>query len=288
MQQVLMRSAVVGTLLVAFGLWGCGKSGSNPIQYPEVRFDVRPAGQANFRVDSLIGNGTTHTSIIGQQFTATSDFSFLLENAAPPYQGSFTLVGVCTTDQVSTCSTNSDCVAPQICDQQYGCTGTCTADSDCPSMESCDFGSQQITVTLTVIMATGQTQVSDATLLPEKRTATVLTGGTLPPGTPAPSIPEVRFDVCAPLSGQGTCTTDAAPGAFGVIFNGTMGDQFTSHLLNSVTPSIYFLEGARENVNGVFMRNPLTADLLIVQLFLNGALNQTVAGSGSVILKQDL
>ena len=161
------RSALVVSTLVALSLCGCGQSGSNPIENPEVRFTVQPTGQVTFRVKSLIGNGVSHGSVVGEDFTVTAAFSFLLENAAPPYQGSFALVGTCTNVQQA-----------------------CTTDEDCAPAGSCDFGGQQLSVTLTVIGPVSQTQVSDATLLPGKSTATVVTGGVVS-GTPAPSNPEI-------------------------------------------------------------------------------------------------
>lgn len=92
MQQPLIRGAVVVSALLVLALAGCGQTGSDPPEFPEVLFQVRPAGQATFRVDSLIGGGASYTSVIGQEFTATSAFNFVLENAGPPFQGSFTLV----------------------------------------------------------------------------------------------------------------------------------------------------------------------------------------------------
>lgn len=240
MQQHFIRSAVVLSTFTLLGFWSCGQSGSDPIQFPEVRFEVRPAGQATFRVDSLIGGGVSHASVIGQEFTATSAFDFTLENAAPPYVGMFTL-------------TSGD----------------------------------QITVTLTVISRTGQTQVSDSTG-PGKTTATVVTGGAQPAVTPGPRNPEARFDVCAPLTLPGTCSTTGEVGAFGVPFTGTLGDPFASHILAGMTPTIYFLEAPRDNVNAVFTRQVVTGDLLVAQLFFNGVLQQTQASPHDVVLSQDL
>jgi hypothetical protein len=240
MPQHLNRSTLLVLAFVTAGFWGCGQSGSDPPQYPEVRFEVRPTGQATFRVDSLIGGGVSHSSVIGQEFAATAAFDFILENAAPPYQGSFTL-------------TSGD----------------------------------QITVTLTVISTTGQTQVSDATV-PGKTTVNVLTGGPLPSATPGPSSPEVRFDVCAPLPGGSACSTTTDPGTFGVLFTGSLGDDFMSHVLNGATPAIYFLEAPRNTANGVFMRQPFTGDFLVGALFINGVLQQTQANSQSIVISQDL
>ncbi len=75
---------------LAIGLCGCGQSGSDPLQFPEVRFEVRPSGPATFRVDSLVGGGATHSSVLGQQFSATSAFAFTLENAGGPFEARVT------------------------------------------------------------------------------------------------------------------------------------------------------------------------------------------------------
>lgn len=91
MHQRRILAAVVSSL-VALALGGCGQTGSDPPEFPEVLFQVRPAGQVTFRVDSLIGGGVSYASVIGQEFTATSAFNFALENAGPPFVGSFTLV----------------------------------------------------------------------------------------------------------------------------------------------------------------------------------------------------
>lgn len=241
MFQHLMRNAAIVSAFVLFGVWGCGQSGSDPVVYPEVRFEVRPAGQSTFRVDSLIGGGVSHASVTGQDFIAVGPFDFVLENAAPPYQGIFTLVS-----------------------------------------------GDQITVTVTVMSITGQTQVSDATA-PGKPTAMVLTGGPAPSMTPGPGNPEVRFDVCAPLRDGTSCSTmDSTVGSFGVLFTGTLGDPFISHLLSGTTPTIYFLEGPRDTVNGVFTRQPPVGALLLAQLFINGTLKQSGASVNDVVLKQDL
>jgi hypothetical protein len=226
-------------VIVALALCGCGESGSDPPQSPEARFVIQPTGQVTFRVDSLIGGGVNHTSLVGQQFTTTSAFSIVLESAAAPFGGSFTLVS-----------------------------------------------GAQITVTLAVISGIAQTQVSDfATTL--GATATVVIGGPLPV-MPGPGNPEVRFDICAPLSGQVACSITTGTGAFGVQFSGTIGDRFTSYVVSGATPSIFFFEAPKENVNAVFARQPMTGDLLVVGLSVNGQPVKTQADTGDVVLREDL
>lgn len=239
LQPSTRHAAIVSACLIA-AISGCGTSGSDPVQYPEVHFAVHPGGQSVFTVDSLIGGGVSHSSVTGQQFTATGTFEIVLENAMPPYLGVFTLVS-----------------------------------------------GDQMTVSLTVVSPTGQTVVTDVTT-PGKPTATVSTGGPVPVPPPGPANPEVRFDVCAPLANETACSVAASIGTFGVLFNGTLGDPFTSHLLNGATPTIYFLEAPQDNVNGVFTRQPQVGVLLVAQLFFNGVLEQTQANASNVIIKQDL
>jgi len=67
---------------------GCGGS----LVHPEVLFQVQPIGLSTFSVDELDAGGVQHTFPEGTTFTAVSSFDFYLENAAPPYTGTFTLV----------------------------------------------------------------------------------------------------------------------------------------------------------------------------------------------------
>jgi len=82
----MRRTAVVAFMAT---LAGCGRSGSNPVLFPEIRFQVVPTGQTTFRVDSLVAGGVEHPSVIGQEFTATSFFNFVFENATSPRSGAF-------------------------------------------------------------------------------------------------------------------------------------------------------------------------------------------------------
>jgi len=262
MSQRLIRRAALLLVFAGCGISGCGTTGSDPILFPEVRFEVRPSGQATFTVDALSGGGESYTSVIGQQFTATAPFDFALENAGSPFEGLFRLIGVCSNNQAQ-----------------------CSVDSECAPAGSCDLGGQQITVTLTVISGINQTQVSDATA-PGKPTAMVAIGA-LPAGvTPLPAHPEVRFDVCAPLPGRATCSTKTGDGTFGALFSGSFGDPFISYLTSGATPTIYFYRAPQSNINSVLTRLPLA--LLGVQLFINGELKETQVGSGEVIISQDL
>lgn len=257
---------VVATL-IAFSCVGCGTSGSNPIEFPEVHFAVQPqqGGQTVFTVDELIASGVTHN--LGQSFVATSTFEIILENAAPPYHAVF---------------------SRPACDQP-----PCAAD---------------ITVTISVIAQTGQTQVSDMTF-PGKDSAVLdcvptmgvapgvqCMGGGMPPTTPPAGTPpptpgtptvEARFDVCAPSPNATTCFTATDSGIFGIAFSGTIGDLFTTHLLNGTTPSIYFLEDPSHSINAVFRSGVLNQPLL-AEMYINGLLRKAGSGTSDIVFRQDL
>ncbi len=212
---------------------GCGTSGSRAPQFAEVRFQVRPTGKSVFTAELMSANGATHT-FGGAEFTATSFFDFVLENATPPYSGTFTL------------KTGGDIVVVM------------------------SFADQTITGQTSGIGT--QARVSNGT------------SGS----TPGPASPEVRFDVCAPSASPTTCFQPDDSGIFGLPFSGTIGDASTTHLVNGVTPSIYFLEGAQNNVSGVFALNPFTGQNLLAQLFLDGQLKQSESGSHDVLVNENL
>lgn len=256
MSQLLIRRAALLLVFAVCGVWGCGQTGSDPPLFPEVHFTVSPAGQATFRVRALNSGGASYASVIDQQFTATAPFEFVLENAGPGFRGVFE-------------------VDPSTGDQ--------------------------ITVTLAVVCGLGQTRVSDATG-PDKPTATVsipfvrdapCNPGVPPPDLgvpPPPSNPEVRFDICAPLPNLTTCstTTTDRDQSFGILFTGSLGDPFTSHLTSGATPAIYFYQAPRDNINAVFRNAQNTDRLLAAQLRIDNDLKQTESSTGSIVISQDL
>jgi hypothetical protein len=225
---LLCVCGLVATLSVA-----CGTSGSKPTSFPEVRFRVRPSGTAKFTAE-LRTNGVRHTFPAGTTFTASSNFDFYLEGAAPPYGGTFTL-------------------AP-----------------DSPG---------GLDVVLTVTGQSEQTATADAAH-PEAVVGDATAA--------APPSLEVRFHVCLPLTDFSTCFSSSDPGVSGVTFNGSVGDPFNTYLLFGTTPSIYYLEGARDTVNGVFALQPSTGQVLVAQLFINGQLIDTASGTHDVLLKKNL
>jgi len=265
--------AIVIVILVAAA--GCGTSGSSPILYHEVRFQVEPAnsgiGQATFSVISLNADGVPFGFANGTTFTTTGAFNFYLDGAAPPYSATFVQQG------------------------------------DAPILVSV-FIDRNLVSGDNVSTGPGSTV-----------TVGPIDLGT--PGPPAPAGPLVRFDVCAPFPGLGTCSTtnptDLPPGkqgtcsgspstfcstdpaamdcpspqtcitvsagTFGVPYNGSIGDSFMSHLLESdssrQTPAIYFLQDARDTANGIF--GSISGQFLQGQLFIDNQLQETKSGGGT-------
>jgi len=248
MQQPLVRNAVVVSVLVTLALGGCGQTGSDPPYLPEVLFQVRPAGQVTFRVDSLVGGGVSYTSVIGQEFTATSGFNFALENACPPFRGSFTLL---SGDQI---------------------TATVIVISGSGQTQMSDTATQPGTTAI-VSANPPQSGCSAPSGIPGPSTPEVRFDFCAPlPG-------ELN---CA------TMQDPPGIGTFGVAFSGSIGDEIFSHTSSGTTPTIYFYQAPQENINAVFARQPFTGEILQGQLYINGELQQTVGSDHNVVIKQDL
>jgi len=238
-RNVSLAVCALATVLFADG---CGTSGSKPIFFAEVIFQVAPTrgGAAMFSVDSIVAGGIEH-KLPG---TFTAPFNIVLENAAPPYEGRFIRAG----------------------------------DSD-------------ISVRLIRIPATGltETDVTDETGIGKDTAVVAATELGVVAATPAVPNPEVRFNVCAPFDRVSNCFPDQ--GTNGLPFNGTLGDAFVTRLIGAstrftpTTPSIYFLEGARDSVNAVLRG---TGYLLRIELVVNQQIRQTGTGGGDVVVRQDL
>jgi hypothetical protein len=231
---------IVATLLSTL-IGGCGTSGSSPTIYPEVQFEVDPnPAPVTFRVDELVAGGVQHTFPADMVFSATGPFFFYVENAPPPYSGTFTLLS-----------------------------------------------GANIHVKLFVPGTTEVHEFNAYTDAPEITEATVSSG---PSSGATPATQEIRFDVCVPSLTPGTCFTSGDEGVSSLPFSGSLGDAFQTHLVNAFTPSIYFLQGARDNVDAVMRLSPVTGQTLMVQLFINGALEQTASSSSSdgAIIQKDL
>ncbi len=226
---------------------GCGQSGSNPPILPEVQF--------------LVGLQNTVAPVT---FTA-SVFTGEIVHTFPPGLA-FTTGGPFS-------------IFLEGASMPYG--GTFAR-----AMDSGDITVQETIVPGAAAGGGGQVTAKAFT------TSTDPVSVVLPVGAPTPTMPvapnpEVRFDVCVPTAGQSSCYTVGNSGTAGLGFNGSLGDAFFTHITVGFTPSIYFLEGARDTVNGVF-RAGTAGDVLLVQLFINGELKETESGTGDVILRQDL
>ena len=242
------RFFVAVALAAVAALAGCGTSGSDPTEFAEVRFIVEPSagGLAQFTVTSLIDGGLTHPSFTGQQFSITAPFTLALLNAPLPFSASFQQIGT----------------AP-------------------------------IAVTSVV---SGQSQTGPIPSTGPNSVVTMQGGGSS--STPIPASPEIYFTVCAPLPGSSSCLTPDDGGIGGIGFSGTVGDAFTTHLLPNAcsttggaqpctaTPSIYFIEDARDSINAVFTGG--TSQTLLVQMFSNGQLRQTKIGTDDLVMREDL
>ncbi|HEX7409902.1 MAG TPA: hypothetical protein VF515_19965 [Candidatus Binatia bacterium] len=231
-------TAALAAMLAA----GCGTTGSAPTSFPEVRFRVHPSKpssggnlDATFTAE-LVAGGVKHAFPANATFTATGDVDFVLENAAPPYGGTFTVS---------------------------------------------EEGSRDIHVVLSV---TGVTDTSADSAGP----AHAAVVGTISPAT-APATNEVRFEVCVPSDNAASCGLPGSDsGDFGKPFNGSIGDAFNTHLIGGLTPSIFFLDGARDSIHAVFALAPFTGKKLIARMYLNGELKEEASDTGDVVLKQDL
>lgn len=131
----------------------------------------------------------------------------------------------------------------------------------------------------------------------ETTLAVVPPEGSTVSGSEPPASPEVQFNVCALLPGHSSCLTPTDPGLNGLGFSGTIGDPATTHVLPpacsanisqpcTTTPTVYFLEAARDSVNGVFnggLDQPFRVELLI-----DGTVEESSQGTGDLILQKDI
>jgi len=238
------RHAIFAVCIAAVTLCahGCGTSGSKPIFFAEVIFEIAPSagGEAQFTVESISAGGVKHDV----PETLTAPFNIVLENAAPPYEARFKRAG-----------------------------------------------SEEISVHLIRIPATGliETQVTDSTDAGKDTAIVTATEPDAVAVTPGIPNPEVRINVCAPFDQVSGCFP--GEGTNGLPFAGTLGDAFITRLIvasaafSPMTPSIYFLEGARDSVSAVLRG---VGNLLRIELVINGTLRQASAGTGDVVVREDL
>lgn len=152
----------------------------------------------------------------------------------------------------------------------YG--GTFTVEPD----DHGNFGDIEV-----ILSVTGQTEQT----VSADRTTHAAVVGTVTAGV-APSL-EVRFETCVPLPPSTACSAVDDP-VFGLPMSATLGDPFTTRLLFTTAPSIYYLDGVRDSVHGVFALEPSNGYKLVAKLFINNQLQQTQSGDGDVILKHNL
>lgn len=102
-------------LMLTASVVACGRSGSHPRFFPEVRFQIEPLGGqqgTTFAVDFIASGSARHHFEAGRTFTVTEPFGFYLENAAPPYWASFSWVSGAAADVVLIVSGRTVQIAP--------------------------------------------------------------------------------------------------------------------------------------------------------------------------------
>jgi hypothetical protein len=94
MSSMTSRIGIVWSIALTTALSACGTSGSKPFFEPEIQFQVTPlGGPTSFRVLALTTSNTVHTFPPDQEFQVNGTFSFFLENATPPWTGTFQRTG---------------------------------------------------------------------------------------------------------------------------------------------------------------------------------------------------
>lgn len=81
----LWRVLFVGAALACFG--GCGESGQNPPNLPEIQFEIVPqlGGPIRFAVDEVHAGDRIFRSLAGQEIVATAPFQIYVENGSSPF-----------------------------------------------------------------------------------------------------------------------------------------------------------------------------------------------------------
>jgi hypothetical protein len=74
-------------LLASAWLAGCGESGSNPPELPEIRFEIMPllGGTVRFEIVEVRAGGVVFRSLAGQAIQAVAAVNVFVENAAAPF-----------------------------------------------------------------------------------------------------------------------------------------------------------------------------------------------------------
>ncbi|MFQ5665118.1 MAG: hypothetical protein ACE5I7_01675 [Candidatus Binatia bacterium] len=250
---MIQRSSRVATfvaLLAALGTAGCGSSGSGRTAFPEVRFQV--SGSTKFAVVSLVTGGVTHPSIMGQEFVVNGIFSFVVEDAPPPYEATFVRTG--DAEIAVTLSVVSETAETQVSDRSTASKDTATVAIGSSAAPVGTPTAPKLEVRFNICAPAGDT---GSCFTPED-SGLFGVGFT---GTVGDAFTTSILPVPCTVNSTASC---------------------------SQAPTILFLEGARESVNAVFARAPFTGEDLRVELLLNGNVKATTAGPRDVVIREEL
>ena len=266
-----IRTLLHLVVLLALVPLGCGDP-EDVRGFSHVRFTVEPdrgAGVAQFQVAALQAGAVHHTSLCHRTFTTTGPFSFFLLNAAPPYAGVF---------------------------RQIGGTGIRVTMRVEGQSEVVRFSSGAVPAFL---HAQTEDDVAD-----------LLSPDTLQCAAEDMPAAELRFEVCSPIndidclveqdgemdeneeaSNDDPAVAASRHGAFGVEYQGAIGDADVSYLLSTTggpltTPSIHFLNGAHDIVNAVI--RSVEGQALHVRFYRNAQPAQVKTGTQDIVIREDL
>jgi len=272
----LFRTSLVATL--AFFASACGESGSQPDRFAEVQYRVQQDGGGTFSLLSFTSGGFQRRVNADTVYSTQGPIRFLVEGAPGPYSAEFCRrSGGELTVFFSSDSSNDGvvrltfdsagqpgvCRSPAIICTAAGPGAACLSDSDCGSGDVCE---KKIAI---------EYDPSQSGVLQ----------------TPLPfADPDVRFEVCAPTSGD-SCSVGGSVGdppntIFGRVMSGSVGDIESTYLVADETPAVYFLNSARHNVSAVF--SALDDERLQIQLFITDRLRETESGTDDVLIRRDI
>ncbi len=272
----LLRSLAL--LCSALLISACGESGSEPDQYSEVQYRVLQAGGGTFALVSLSAGGFQRRLSPDAVYTTQGPVRFLVEGAPGPHAAEFCRrSGGELTIQFSSDSSNEGLVRLTFdSEAQAGacrttasvCTqasegSTCFSDSECATGEVCE---KRLVVTYDPTQS-----------------------GVLEMPLPF-ADPDVRFEVCAPLTGD-TCSVAGKAGdppntIYGRFVSGSVGDIASTFLVSDETPAVYFLNSAKDNVSAVVGASD--DEPVQLQLLVDNRVVDSDHGRGDVLIRRDL
>ncbi len=264
------------SLLVALPLLllACGESGSQPEQFSEVQYRVQQDGGGTFALLSMSAGGFQRRLVADTVYSTQGPVRFMVEGAPGPYSaelcrhsgGDMTVVFTADSSNLpgqvrltfETAGQSGLCRSSAVACMPDPSGASCLSDTDCAAEEVC-----------------------------EKRLAIEYPPGSGALATKGFADPDVRFEVCVPVSGT-SCSVGGAPPTtvFGRSVLGSVGDLGATYLVGDDSPSVYFLNSAKHNVSAIF--RAAADEFLQVQLFVNGALRDTQSGTKDVIIREDL